>query len=84
METEQWVVDWFKEKTGIQKDELLAQKGENYFALGWIDSFGFIEFIADLEQAFDIAFENDEFTNRSLSTLSGLVAIINKKRGESA
>jgi len=43
------------------------------------DSTGFLELIMALEDKFDIFFDDDDFNNRFLYTLSGLELIIKKK-----
>jgi acyl carrier protein len=76
METENWVINWFEEKAGIEKDEILKKIKENYLELGWIDSLKFISFITDIEETFKIRFSNDIFQDRDFSTIKGLSKII--------
>ena len=74
-----WVVDWFADNAGVDEIDILANTHQNYFNNGWIDSFTFINLIGDIEDEFDIAFENDEFQDRDFSTIKGLVDILKKK-----
>lgn len=78
-EIKQWLILWFQNFT--QKDAATISKHEsdNYFELGWIDSFGFISFITEIESHFTIKFSNDEFQNKDFSTLTGLATVIKKK-----
>ena len=76
MDIESWLVDWFIEKTGINKDEILKKLEENYLELGWIDSLKFISFITDIEEKFKVHFSNDSFQDRNFSTVKGLAKII--------
>ena len=75
-----WIVEWFKENTELKDDEIGVH--DNYFEKGWIDSFKFISFITNIEERFDIRFSNDEFQDRSFSTIEGIVEIIRRKINE--
>ena len=79
MNIEQWVIDWFTENVDVEKDELINNIESNYFHEGWIDSFKFMSFIEDIEEEFDIAFDNEEFQNRNFAVLKGLIEIISSK-----
>ncbi len=74
-----WIIDWFEENTGLKKDEIKSKLHDNYFEKGWIDSFKFISFITDIEERFNIRFSNDEFQDRSFSTIEGIVRIVQRK-----
>ena len=78
METENWVINWFEKKAGIEKNEILKNIEENYLELGWIDSLKFISFITDIEETFKIRFSNDVFQDRDFSTVKGLSKIISR------
>jgi acyl carrier protein len=73
------IIRWFQKNSNIEEDQLYQNLSSNYFELGWIDSFKFIEFISYLEREYEITFSNDEFQDRSFATISGLSAIIRKK-----
>ena len=49
MDYEVWVIEWFKKHTSVSEKEINENKDENYFDLGYIDSFEFIELISDIE-----------------------------------
>ena len=51
----------------------------NLFALGLIDSFGFVELVAFMEREFAIKLSDEELTGGSLNTLAGLVATVARK-----
>ena len=78
-EIKQWIVEWFESHGG--GSNVRSHTADNYFDKGWIDSFMFITFIADLEERFKITFSNEEFQDRSFATIDGLTAIIEKKHG---
>ena len=48
---EAWLSDWFANRAGISADEVNRHLGDNYFDLGYIDSFGFIELLDAIEAA---------------------------------
>jgi acyl carrier protein len=76
MDIEKWIIDWFEQNTGIQKDEIIKNLEENYLELGWIDSLKFISFVTDIEEKFKIRFSNDSFQDRNFSTVKGLSKIV--------
>lgn len=77
-DAKQWIAKWFAAHD-IAKDEIEKNTAASYFEKGWIDSLSFISFIADLEDAFDVQFSNDEFQNRDFATIDGLANIVAKK-----
>ena len=79
MTAKEWVVDWFVSKAGIARETVEQKSAENYFANSWLDSFAFIGFLSEIEGHFDIAFDNDDFTDRSFSTIDGLAEHITRK-----
>ncbi len=74
-----WIVEWFEENTTTNREFIVKNSGEDYFAGGWIDSFKFIKFISDIEQKFGISFSNEEFQDKTFSTIDGLSIIIKRK-----
>jgi len=82
MNTKDWIINWFEENTDLNKEEIEKNISENYFAKGWIDSLKFISFITDIEGNFNIRFSNEEFQNRSFSTIEGMSKIIQGKVNE--
>lgn len=51
----------------------------NYFDEG-LDSYSFMELIAELEQKYNIEFSNDDFANEDFFSINGLAVIIEEKR----
>lgn len=52
----------------------------NLFETGLLDSFGFTQLIAFLEETFDITLSEDEFSSDDMSSLNGLVRIVTRLR----
>lgn len=75
-----WISQWFRSHSDVAKKIKRITGSENYFEQGWIDSFSFIQFVSDLEDHFQIQFDNNEFQNRTFSTIDGLTKIIKHKR----
>lgn len=67
----EWIVDWFISH-GIEREALLDSMDENFFEKEFIDSFAFIRLISDIEEHFNIVFNNDQFQDRDFSTIKGL------------
>ncbi len=73
-EIQNWLASWFKEKKGATDCEDLYTC--NYFQAGYIDSFGVVELIMDIESNFKIRFSQDHFQDRRFSSIKGLADII--------
>lgn len=72
----EWILEWFEENGSVDRGTLEANMDENYLNAGYIDSFVFISLIADIEEEFEVEFDNDQFTERSFATLNGLIEIL--------
>lgn len=77
-EVEKWLVNWLATNGGNDEVEIEKSMNESYFAAGFIDSFQFINMIYDIEDEFDIEFDNEQFEDRSFSTVSGMAKIIER------
>lgn len=73
-----WIVNWFVDNCGQNKEEIIKHLNDNYFASGFVDSFKFIKMISDAEEKFNIEFDNEQFEDRSFSTIVGLESIIER------
>lgn len=69
-----WITQWFETSSGENIDI-----EENFFEAGLIDSFGVIELIEEIENEFNIKFDQIDFQNRDFPTISGLSLIIEDK-----
>lgn len=49
---------------------------------GVVDSFGFIDFCLKLEEAFGVPIDIDELDDAALSSIGGIVAVIEKRHTE--
>jgi acyl carrier protein len=77
-----WLIEWFVNNADMEEMEVKKNLGSNYFNRSWIDSFKFISLITEIEEKFDIYFSNDEFQDRSFSTIEGLAVLIQRKISE--
>lgn len=71
-----WLVEWFVENGDVTEDILLENLEANYFNAGFLDSFTFISLIGDIEDEYEIEFDNEQFLDRDFATINGLAAII--------
>lgn len=71
-----WIIDWFVENGTATKEQVSESLDANYFNAGFIDSFTFISLIGDIEDEYDIEFDNDQFLDRDFATVNGLAEII--------
>lgn len=72
METQQWIIGWLVDNTQASKEDIDAHLEDSYFERGWLDSLAFVNFLAAVEGHFDIAFDNEDFADRSFSTVAGI------------
>ena len=77
-DTRSWLLEWFKKQDGGATVTLEPGTDTNYFEADWIDSFGVLALIADIETRYGIAFGSDHFQDRRFSTVDGLAEIINE------
>ena len=82
MNAKEWLISWFCENSNTSKEELIRHENDNYFDIGFIDSFQFLTLISDIENTFRLRFANEDFFDRNFSILTGLVSVIDKKRGQ--
>lgn len=75
-----WLEEWFSNNSSKSVEEIKEKEDENYFAEGFVDSFGFISLLSDIEEKFGTTFSNDDFLDRSFATVNGLASMINKKK----
>ena len=75
-ETRAWLLEWFKKQESPATVELEPGADANYFEAEWIDSFGVLELIAEVESKYGIEFGPDHFQDRRFSTVDGLTEII--------
>lgn len=76
MEVKQWLVEWLAGTTGKTLKEIDSTSDQSYFELNYIDSFEFISFVSDMEEHFDLQFNNEQFEDRDFMTINGLAHII--------
>lgn len=79
-EISKWIVDWLVSNCGANEAEVRTNLNENYFLAGYIDSFQFINMISDIEEEFGVEFDNNQFEDRSFSTVNGLSKIIEEMK----
>lgn len=76
----QWLVFWFRQQRPDLADQPASDIATaNYFAAGYIDSFGVIALISDIEERFGVRFQETDFQNRSFDTVDGLATLIREK-----
>lgn len=67
----------------IQREYTIAEQidimGLNYIETGYIDSLGLVQFIATLEDEFDIEFTDEELENPDIKVVGKLIHLIEEK-----
>ncbi len=70
-----WLSEWLSNRN--LNVDLAAD--DNFFDKGALDSFGVIELIEDIEDKFDIIFDETDFQDRRFPTIGGLSELIAEK-----
>lgn len=78
MKSKEWILNWFEENSSVEREILEQQCDVNYFNAGFIDSFVFISLIGELEEVFNVEFDNEQFLDRDFATINGLAEIIDE------
>ncbi|WP_148863259.1 phosphopantetheine-binding protein [Marinobacter fonticola] len=68
----------------LEKRGPLPQKGDledyEYLPAGHVDSLSLLGFITELEERFDVEFDDDDFESERFQTVGGLANLILEKR----
>lgn len=78
---ERWLAAWFRAQNDTLADcpdEAMARA--DYFAAQYIDSFGVVMLISEIESHFGMRFSERDFQDRRFSTVSGLADIIRERK----
>lgn len=83
-EVVEWLVDWFALHGRLKRR--VESTTENYLEKGWLDSFGIVELLTDVESQFGVRFNEDFFSDPRFPTVDGLGELISeasahRKRG---
>lgn len=68
-----WIIGWFEKKAKMNKESVEQSLNQGYLEAGFIDSMDFIELIGDVEEHFGIQFNDEDFADESILTISGLI-----------
>ena len=75
MDYKNWVIEWFVNHSTAAEEDILNNMEGNYFDLGYIDSFQFIELVSEIEET-GIVLNSKQFEDRKFSTIKGLIDIL--------
>lgn len=78
-EIEQFIIDYIQREYTI--DDSINILELNYVESGYIDSMGLIQFIATIEDEFQIEFSDDDLDNPDIKVVGKLAKMIEKKMG---
>lgn len=74
----EWLISWFESNANVDRETLEQNLDVNYLDAGYIDSFVFISLIGDIEDEFEINFDNEQFIDRNFATINGLAEILDE------
>jgi len=71
-----WIKEWFVKNRSCHFNTL--NESVNYFEFNYIDSLSIFSLVLDIEQEFNITFNESDFQDGKLSTINELAEFINK------
>ena len=77
-EIKEFIVDYIQREYTLPADTDVMEL--NYIESGYIDSLGFVQFVALIEEEFDIVFSDEELESPDMKVVGKLVALIDRKR----
>ena len=77
MNVKEFVLDYLQREYTIPDDVDIMNL--NYKEAGYIDSLGFLQFMATIEDEFDIVFSDEEYTSQDIYVVGKLVELIEEK-----
>ncbi|WP_347723810.1 acyl carrier protein [Lysinibacillus capsici] len=77
MDIREYVLTSLQEKHEIEKLENLDEL--NYVEEGYVDSFGLVQFVFDLEEQFNITFSDEEMMSKDFQIVGKLIQLIEDK-----
>ena len=77
-EIKEFVLDYIQREYSLPND--VDAMEFNYIDSGYVDSMGFIQFIATLEDEFNISFSDEDMENPDIKVIGKLIEMIKAKR----
>ena len=77
-EIKEFIVDYIQREYTLPADTDVMEL--NYIESGYIDSLGFVQFVALIEEEFDIVFSDEELDSPDMKVVGKLVVLIDRKR----
>lgn len=77
-EIKEFIVDYIQREYTLPADTDVMEL--NFIESGYIDSLGFVQFVALIEEEFDIVFSDEELDSPDMKVVGKLVALIDRKR----
>ena len=74
----EFIVDYIQREYTLPADTDVMEL--NYIESGYIDSLGFVQFVALIEEEFNIVFSDEELDSPDMKVVGKLVALIDRKR----
>ena len=73
-----FVLDYIQREYSLPNDVDVLEF--NYIDSGYVDSMGLIQFIATLEDEFNISFDDDDMESEDIKVIGKLIEMIHKKQ----
>ena len=74
----EFVLDYIQREYSLPND--VEVTGFNYIDSGYVDSMGLIQFIATLEDEFNISFDDKDMESEDIKVIGKLIEMIHKKQ----
>ncbi len=79
MEQREKIREFIKNNFIIADDNIEFSDGDNFFALGFVNSLFAMKLVNFLEKEFNIAIENDDLDINNFNTVNNIISLINRK-----
>ena len=75
-----FILDYLQREYSLPED--IDVMDFNYVDTGYVDSLGLIQFIATIEDEFDISFSDDDLINPDIKVIGKLIQMISDKSNQ--
>lgn len=83
-QVQEWLTDWFLNRTKVGKQPREALLSVDYFEAGWLTSMEVVEFITEIEQHFDVQFSDRDMQDARFVSIAGLTELILERSAETS
>ncbi len=83
-QVQEWLTDWFLNRTKVGKQPREALLSVDYFEAGWLTSMEVVEFITEIERHFNVQFSDRDMQDARFVSIAGLTELILERSAETS